>query len=372
MFWLVALRALFSVKNSVDSKVADETQLRQSKTEFYYHGVKVVEQMDSYGRRYFNGKEIRVDSILNKYGRYEDWYVDKKSGEKLFPVDWEMMELREKQRKKMAQDAKEYAEAFDEISYRVEDRRFGDCSNEVAKEIATEAIIRGIIAVQDFRIPCGPPTVDRKYPPKLEVEYYKFYLDDEILKSRGQMVGTRLYFPRELEHAVDPIRITKNEYDKLKFNCEIADACYYSDSVQNAQDYDWWREMHPDWDYNYKRFNPLKGAMTPFFKNQIEPRRNEEADALEQRASEEKEKRGWADEMPEENTHIMMTPPFDWLVTGWCYQYQKDGCLWNHKDEFGNFYVEDVFLRSCKAYGVNELEMRCLFRKWREELGIWS
>ena len=51
------------------------------------------------------------------------------------------------------------------------------------------------------------------------------------------MVGTRLYFPRELEHAVDPIRITKNEYDKLKFNCKIADACYYSDSVQNAQDY---------------------------------------------------------------------------------------------------------------------------------------
>ncbi len=68
--------------------------------------------------------------------------------------------------------------------------------------------------------------------------------------------------------------------------------------------------MHPDWDYNYKRFNPLKGAMTPFFKNQIEPRRNEEADALEQRASEEEEKRGWADEMLEENTHIMMTPPF--------------------------------------------------------------
>ena len=166
MFWLVALRALFSVKNSVDSKVADETRLRQSKTEFYYHGVKVVEQMDAHGRRYFNGKEICVDSILNKYGRYEDWYVDKKSGEKLFPVDWEMMELREKQRKKMAQDAKEYAEAFDEIAYRVEDRRFGDCSNEVAKEIATEAIIRGIIAVQDFRIPCGPPTVDRKYPPK--------------------------------------------------------------------------------------------------------------------------------------------------------------------------------------------------------------
>ena len=85
--------------------------------------------MDAHGRRYFNGKEIRVDSILNKYGRYEDWYVDKKSGEKLFPVDWEMMELREKQRKKMAQDAKEYAEAFDEIAYRVEDRRFGDCSN---------------------------------------------------------------------------------------------------------------------------------------------------------------------------------------------------------------------------------------------------
>ena len=107
MFWLVALRALFSVKNSVDSKVADETQLRQSKTEFYYHGVKVVEQMDAHGHRYFNGKEIRVDSILNKYGRYEDWYVDKKSGEKLFPVDWEMMELREKQRKKMAQDAKD-------------------------------------------------------------------------------------------------------------------------------------------------------------------------------------------------------------------------------------------------------------------------
>ena len=56
MFWLVALRALFSVKNSVDSKVADETQLRQSKTEFYYHGVKVVEQMDAH---------VLIPSLIN-------------------------------------------------------------------------------------------------------------------------------------------------------------------------------------------------------------------------------------------------------------------------------------------------------------------
>lgn len=372
MFWFMALRALFGIKDSVDSKVADEKRLRESKSEFYYHGIKVVEQMDSHGRRYFNGKEIRVDSVLNKYGQFEDWYVDKGSGEKLFPVDWEMMELREKQRKKMADDAREYAEAFDQLAYTVEDRRFGTRLNDVVKEVATGAVIRGIIAVQDARIPCGPPTVDRKYSEKPEVEYYKFYLDDEMVQNRGQMVGTPAYFPMNLEHAADPIRITKNEYDKLKLPCDRCKLCYYSYSVRDAQEYDWWREMHPDWDYNYKRFNPLKGAMTPFFKNQIEPRRDEEADALAERASEEKGKRGWADEMPEENTGIMLNPPFDWLVTGWHYQYEVDGCLWNRKDEFGNFYVEGIFLRCCKAYGVDELEIRRLFRKWREELGIWS
>lgn len=36
--------------------------------------------------------------------------------------------------------------------------------------------------------------------------------------------------------------------------------------------------MHPDdWDLNYKKYNPLKNAMTPFFNNEIKPDQKKKA-----------------------------------------------------------------------------------------------
>lgn len=42
---------------------------------------------------------------------------------------------------------------------------------------------------------------------------------------------------------------------------------------------------------NYKKYNPLKNAMTPFFNNEIKPDRRKEGEALKQRAEEERIRR---------------------------------------------------------------------------------
>ena len=86
MSWFLALRTLFGAKNLVEAKVQNEKCLRESRREFDYHGIKIVETYDSKGHRYFNDEEIEVRYINGGDGHFEDWYVVKSTGCPLFPV----------------------------------------------------------------------------------------------------------------------------------------------------------------------------------------------------------------------------------------------------------------------------------------------
>ena len=64
MSWFLALRTLFGAKNLVEAKVQNEKCLRESRREFDYHGIKIVETYDSKGHRYFNDEESRLGTLM--------------------------------------------------------------------------------------------------------------------------------------------------------------------------------------------------------------------------------------------------------------------------------------------------------------------
>ena len=138
MSWFLALRTLFGAKNLVEAKVQNEKCLRESRREFDYHGIKIVETYDSKGHRYFNDEEIEVRYINGGDGHFEDWYVVKSTSCPLFPVDWELDEKREREQKQQEADAKERAEAYDKLAYTKWDYRF---NGSVLVEVKTGKIL---------------------------------------------------------------------------------------------------------------------------------------------------------------------------------------------------------------------------------------
>lgn len=350
MSWFLALRTLFGAKNLVEAKVQNEKCLRESRREFDYHGIKIVETYDSKGHRYFNDEEIEVRYINGGDGHFEDWYVVKSTGCPLFPVDWELDEKREREQKQQEADAKERAEAYDKLAYTKWDYRF---NGSVLVEVKTGKILWGIVKVEDQRIPCGPPTIKMKWPPKPENEYYKFYIDDDFLNKRGQIMGTKSYFPNNIDENAVPVRISHEEYEELDllWRTELG---YHYGLPEAAQKYQWWRKMHPDdWDLNYKKYNPLKNAMTPFFNNEIKPDRRKEGEALKQRSEEERIRRGWPRFIVGEN-EWKIDNPYAYMALWWGCLYDPENC-----DEFGNqIWDADIFEHTCEAYEIPTSEVK--------------